>query len=410
MAELLEVPILKGGIHNGFEVQNLQAAARDTMEAMPYLLEAQYRGAYRGDANQRFNDEIPPSFLNLQHDVIGEESTTPITPERLKELTLGVQMEVDTRLFNGEEWVIGNFRNVKPELAKLLSGAYPGRSVEILPNFQNPDTGQIYPVVLRSVAFLDPQTDPAVPQTPGYSVKLSQDEGVQVVRCDVPATNNQHEEEVLEMPKEIEGTTKLSQDAQREQDLQAELDALKAGMAEKDSVIQKLQAEKKEDSLTQSEVKKLAAEVAKLREEKQEAEVEAFCVKLASDMGLTKSAVDIIRPVVAAKEGVVKMSADSEPIPVGKAYKESLVDLLKLAKDKDALFIPESPGGLVPGKQQTEEEVKQSPEEQRISAIQKFWKDDDGKEKMPYHKAREAAINDPEYAELFDPTNDEEGN
>jgi hypothetical protein len=360
MAELLEVPILKGGIHNGFEVQNLQAAARDTMEAMPYLLEAQYKGAYRGDANQRFNDEIPPSFLNLQHDVIGEESTTPIPPERLKELTLGVQMEVDTRLFNGEEWVIGNFRNVKPELAKLLSGAYPGRSVEILPNFQNPDTGQIYPVVLRSVAFLDPQTDPAVPQTPGYSVKLADDRpGVQVVSCEMPKINQSEQEETT-MPEKDEGTVKLSQeDIQRFDAMEKRLKALETENGTLKGVVNEMKDEK--DSLS--------SEVLKFQAKAHQSEIDAYLMKLEKDFNLTPVALEKIRPVLSPVDGVVKMSADSEPIPVESAYMQSIEDLFSLAVKKDALFVPVSTE-LPKGKQSVTKLSKFQQEESEIKKLQ----------------------------------------
>lgn len=370
MAEL-DVPIIKRGVFNGMAVQDLQALAQDTLKAMPYLLEAQQTGQYRGEGNARFNNETIPPFIHVKHYPDNE------VIEKFKEWAASVQMTTDTRLMNGEEWGFVKFTNVDPDLAKLLAEGFPYRSGEFLPNFENPDTGEIYPVVLRSVAFLGANTEPAVPQQPGYSVKLAQNElGVTVVRCDVPNTN-QSQEETETMAKETEASTvKLSaEDIQRFEAMEKRLNSLESENQTLKGAVNEMKEEK--DTLS--------SQVLKFQKDAKTANVEAFCLKLESQYNLTPAAIQAIRPVVSAEGGVVKMSEEAEPIALEQAYMQSLEQVIKLAQEKDALFVPER-SDLPTGKQPVK---KMSAIEQREAEIQK--KIDDAKaegKELDYATAR----------------------
>lgn len=353
MAEL-DVPIIKKGVFNGMAVTDLKALVQDTLKAMPYLLEAQQTGSYRGKGNQRFNTETVPPFIHLRH------APEDIAFEKLKEWASDVNMELDTRLLlGGEEWGNVHFSNVDSELAKLLSVAFPYRSGEFLPNFENPDTGEIYPVVLRSVAFLDVNTEPAVPQQPGYSVKLAQNElGVIVVHCDVPNINQSQKETETMAEKEEAKTVKLSaEDIQRFEAMENRLKTLETENKDLKGAVNEMKEEK--DSLS--------SQVLKFQQDAKMSQIEAFCMKLEHDYNLTEAAMQTIRPIVSAEDGVVKMSAEAEPIPLEQAYWQSFENLLKLAKHKDALFVPEKVN-LPTGKQPIQ---KMSASEAREAEIKK---------------------------------------
>ena len=385
MSELLEVPILKEGIHNGFPVQDLESIARDTMAALPILSEAQESGTYRGNRDALSQEPIP-GFLHLGH------HPNDVAPHQIKEWSQGIEMKLDTRLIDGEKWIVGNFGNVNPELAQLLAVGFPGRSVEILPEFQNPDTGDIYPAIIRSVAFLDAKTEPAVPQYPGYSVKLQRSElGVQTVSYTIP-NNNQSQEETSIMADKQTDTVKLSkEDIQRFTALENRLETLEKENGTLKGALNEVAADK--DALT--------SEVLKFKSQARESQVEAFCVRLEKDYNLTPAAIQAIRPVLVAENGVVKMSDDAEPIELEAAYIQSIEAVIALAKDKDALFVPQN-GALPPGKQITQPIL--TLKQKKAAAIQKFSKTEDGKD-VDYSTALALAAKNPETSHLFNPLN-----
>ncbi len=380
MAELLEVPILRKGIYKDFPIDDLQAVAADTGKALPLLMEGFQSGTYRGNRDA-LNTEPIPGFINLNHDAVA--------PEKMRGWAESVSMELDTRTIDGEEWLVGNFRNVNQELAQLLSVGFPGRSVEILPNFENPDTGETYPVVIRSVAFLDRNTEPAVPQYPGYSVKMSKDaDGVQVVSCEMPTTNNQPNE-VTPMSDTTQEAVKLSQDdILRFQALETRLKAVE----DEKAILQGAVTEMKDRN------DNLSGKVQKFQKAAEVAEVEKFCAELERDYDLTPVALETFRPLLNQEDGAVKLSEDSEPVTAAYATRHTIQGLLSLAKE-DRLFVPTG-AGVPSGKQ---EEIELTPEQQQKAGILKYWKNDAGKELRTYGEAFSMATKDPALADLFNP-------
>ncbi|MCP4568513.1 MAG: hypothetical protein GY841_13125 [FCB group bacterium] len=374
----LDVPIIKKGIFNQLEVRDLQSLTADTIKAMPYLIEAQKTGLYRGEGNARFNGEPIPPFIHVKH------FPDNAIINKFREWASDVEMDADVRLMNAEEWGFVKFRNVDPELAQLLAEGFPYRSGEFLPNFENPDTGEVYPVVLRSVAFLGANTEPAVPQQPGYSVKLAQNEqGVTTIHCNVSNTN-QSQEEIENMPNENEGNAiKLSQDdiQKLRAEFSGEIETLKAENATLKGVVNDDKAAR--DALE--------SQVHKLESKARAAEVSAILLKLEKDYDLTPAAVEAIRPIMSVEHNVVKMSADAEPIPVEKAYVQTIETVLKLAKDKGALFVP-TQTAIPTGKQ---EEPKTTEAQREEAAIVKMQKDATERgETLDYADARLLVVKD----------------
>ena len=340
MAELLEVPVLTRGNWKGTEMLDMKQVASDTIKAMPYLKEAIDTGVYRGN-NPEWSEEPVPAFININHDILQNEYHLKLLPETVKDWAMTAKMIPETRLINGEEWLVTNFENVDPELAKLLSSEFPFRSVEFLPNFKNPDTGEVYPVVVRAVSFLDRHTKPAVPQSAGFAVKLSADEmGVQTVYFDAPNINTDREGETPMQDDKKQGVVTLSADDHKS--LIGRLDALEA------------QAQADGDE------KEKLREIVRLQEEKidradrraHEADAMSAIVKLTSDFGLTKAAEDLITPVFLSSGNVVKLS-NGEEISNTAAFKRALEGIIKLAIEGN-LTIPESPGVIQAGIQDTD--------------------------------------------------------
>lgn len=58
------------------------------------------------------------------------------------------------RLADAGNTLIGDFVNVPAAVAKLLPHAYPDRSVEALTDYEDPATGQVWPLVLTACALL----------------------------------------------------------------------------------------------------------------------------------------------------------------------------------------------------------------------------------------------------------------
>jgi hypothetical protein len=99
----------------------------------------------------------------------------------------------------------------------------------------------------------------------------------------------------------------------------------------------------------------------------------------------------------------VKMSADADPVPTEQAYMQSVENILKLAKDKDALFVPEKVTGIPTGKQSAAKPLTKA--EQKAATIAKFSTDESGNPRK-YADKLSMAANDPVYAELFRASND----
>lgn len=156
-ANLLNVKLFKPGTfkpisHKGkafsFTQEDLQESIQSTNACMDALISGIKTGKYEG------NDHIKgpvPSFINLAH--------SKLLPTKIKEWTKNVTMALKA----AGEYIVGDFLNVDDELAEFLKARFPGRSIELIPKFVHPKTGEIHRNVIRSVGFLPPDLSPAVP-------------------------------------------------------------------------------------------------------------------------------------------------------------------------------------------------------------------------------------------------------
>jgi hypothetical protein len=185
-------------------------------------------------------------------------------------------------------------------------------------------------------------------------------------------------------------TVKLSQeDVQRFAKMEERLNALES----ENGILKGALGELKSENDT------LNNDVKKFQDDAKAASIQAYCLKLERDYNLTPAAIEIIKPNLSAENGVVKLSEDSEPVQAEQAYMQSIEGLLTLAREKDALFVPQQT--TVPkGKQDTG--APMSLADKKRAAIAKFSKDADGND-VPYARALLLASRDPESAQLFNP-------
>ncbi len=206
------------------------------------------------------------------------------------------------------------------------------------------------------------------------------------------------------MPIEPEGSTvKLSQE-----DIQR-FEAMEKRAVTLEEEIKALQPLKGVVNELKGKLDSSNSQVVKLQTDAKASQVEAFCLRLERDYGLTPAAIEAIRPIMNPDNGVVKMSEDAEPIPVEQAYTQSLEQIIKLAEEKDALFVPQKVD-LPKGKQQ---EKKMSASEERNAQIAKLQADakECGKELSDKDARMEIAGTSNSILDKIDQmTSDEEGN
>jgi hypothetical protein len=162
LANIIDVPVLTSGeflSHNAGPLiiteADLDEIIRGSNELQPIIQEAIETGAYRG--NEEITEKLTkpiPGLLNFKHQ--------SILPETLKKATQGVKTAFKKASINGKNWIIQQFQNVPNDIADTIQREFPFRSVELLP-LKDPNTGKTYPKIIRSTAFLDKFTLPAVP-------------------------------------------------------------------------------------------------------------------------------------------------------------------------------------------------------------------------------------------------------
>lgn len=145
-------------------------------------------------------------------------------------------------------------------------------------------------------------------------------------------------------------------------------------------------------TMMKQEKDELAKDVQTYRQQAKVGAVEKLCAQMEHDLNVTPACLEIIRPVLLAENGVVKLAEGEKPEK--QAAVDAMLEIVRLAKN-NTLFVPET-GKLPTGKQKEEVLTK---EQQREKAIQKFMAD----KKVSYGEAYSQAAKDPQFSELFNP-------
>jgi hypothetical protein len=357
-ADILDVPILKAGTHYShnagpvtFTKDELSDLVKYSNSARQFIRESIEQGAYPG--NEALNAKLTkpiPGVLNVLH------QKEDIFPETIKDRVRDVEVEFSLEEVNGEPWILEQFRNVPPDIAKTLKAHYPYRSIEYLPQVSIPGISQPKKII-RSTAFLNRVTSPAVKgQNPDLAVEFAEGESpVIVLMCD-DLTNTESpttKQEAITMLEEqnMEKQPEVTPEVDMSADLTGQLDAKEKEIVELQA---QLDAVKQEDAKTvkelQAESAKAQAQIAELQRAQDAAEVAEFCREVELTTLISQSGqkyipspafLKLLRPMVekSTNDGVIEF-AEGAKSP-RKAIEDVFTQVLELAKN-DALLVPVS--------------------------------------------------------------------
>jgi len=200
-ADLVDVPILKAGTHQSHNKgavtiteDELDEIIEGSQELLPVVKGSLSTGVYEG--NEDLKLPKMPGLLNLHHNTLFGDT--------IKDRVKAVDVSFGKQEIDGETWMTESFHNVPHDIAATLQSSFPFRSVELIP-LKNPKTGKEYPMVVRSTAFLDKYTPPAVKgQNKDFLVEFEGETPV-IVLLSQGAEYKQEQEEDNDMP--IDGKT-----------------------------------------------------------------------------------------------------------------------------------------------------------------------------------------------------------
>jgi len=365
LADILNVPILKAGTHHShnsgiltISEEQLEDTIKGSNDCRELIKESLTTGKYRGNDIKLSK---MPGVLNLHHDAILDETVK----DRVKD----VSVEFGKQEIDGEMWMTETFRNVPQDIAKSIQTHFPGRSVELLP-LTNPDTGVKYPMVVRSTAFLDKWTAPAVKgQKRDITVEFAEGESPIIVLFSG-----------TEYQQSTQGAENMGEETKKEEKKTPDVSELK----EKEAQIKELQKKKAQDfaMIKEMQAKQEAAEqaVIELQKKQNAAEVREFMSDLGhktlqgehSSYNVSAAFLEVIEPIISGtgRQTVIELAKGSQPMR--KTLEDVFTKIVELA-GKGALLVPVTEMGAMqhkePGNENNQSILEQA---QEIQAAQKI--------------------------------------
>lgn len=330
LASLIKVPILKAGVFQSstagaYEVkeEELDDIVYASNKLLPIVREAADTGIYRG--NELFSEKLKhtgkpiPGVLNIVHQ---KNLFDPSFSTQVKEFISGVSVSYDKELVDGKQWVVASFSGMTPEMTETLLTRYPFRSAELLP-LTDPETGVKHPKVIRSTAFLDVLTPPAVPgQTPAMVAEFAGGEDP-VVTISINREEEKHAMNDEGKTVDVAALQKLEAASTQQAEMIAELQAsLKAQEAEKKAL---------EEFKAASEAK-----ITELQRAKEQGEATAIVASLSAKSiehegrmyQVSKAFVDTVAPVILGN-GIVELQEGEDHRKKLSGVFEGILELAK---------------------------------------------------------------------------------
>jgi len=339
-ANIVDVPILKAGdfpSHNAGVVSISEAELDRTLEGSrmlhPLILEAIQTGVYRG--NEGLSEKIGktiPGLLNLNHQAPFKESPTlsQVVNEKLKQAIQNISVDFRKANIKGEDWIVERFLNVPDDIAKTLQESYPYRSVELIP-LTDPESGEKYDHVIRSTAFLDHFTPPAVDgQNSDLIVEFQAGSPLQRIVSHQPYIT----EEII-----MAENTELKE-------LQARTERMEALMKERQELMTELQKKLAEEKAAREQANELAAKaeqekdekIAELQEIQNRVESETLISNLQRSIPghvVTPAFLEVTKPMLMTP-GVIELQE-------GENFRQGMARVLKQVVElasKNAILVP----------------------------------------------------------------------
>lgn len=400
-ADVLNVPILKAGAHNSrnagkveISPERLQQIAQDSMECKDLIKESIKTGVYRGNI-LKLNRPIPGP-INFHHDDILDET--------IKDRVKDVDWSFDTREIDGEQWLTESFFGVPRDVAQSIQTHFPARSVELI-GLEHPDKGIVYDMVVRSTAFLDRFTSPAVKgQNLDVTVEFAEsDQPALYVFYSQDTSINSHEEDKT-MSEKKDGKTPEAQKTEvsgadkdsKLKELQAELEVSRQELEKtrgKIVGIQELQQAREED----------AKQIIELQKSRDAIELSGYMKELSAGIltneggqryQTTPAFIELVEDVVrgVSRTDVIMLS-DGKNHPARETLQELLLKVVEFAmNDKIVVCLSE----IAP--QHFSDPAKSGQKRDRMSLVKEFQA---ANPDITYAVALQRVSNDPANADVF---------
>jgi hypothetical protein len=340
LASLLEVPVLTAGV---FRPHNQDATYEVTEEELDGIVEASNSlqpvfkrgietGEYEGnpEISQKLKElgkPIPGPINFIHQKPLFDKSFLPYVQGLVKNASVQFQKKA----IDGKNWIVATIDGLTQEMAGTLQRYFPYRSADMI-GLTNPADGTYHPKTIRSIAFLDILTPPAVPgQSPNLIAEFAGGEEPVITLFMNTLEQGEHI-----MPKELDNTVDV-----------AELQKLEATLTEQNKAIAELkaafEASEKEKEMIAKEKTANDAKIAELEAKAEKSHVQGLLAEMAGKFRkygdnayqVSPAFMEVISPFVESK-GIVEL-ADGEDLSA--KHIKMFEDILELA-GKGTLLVP----------------------------------------------------------------------
>ena len=351
MATLHDIEIFKPGKHNSDEFSDarIDRMVRNSNKALPYIQESIATGTYAGNES-RINSGRPnypiPGLINIAHQ--------RYLTETLREAVRAATIEFKRR----GEWIVATIGNVKQEIAEFIQERFPFRSVEILPSLLV--NGEELADVIRSIAFLPPDIEPAVKgQSPHFAVEYAANAGLVKTYSSRQEAKKMSDETITT----LEQTT-LGVSVEQFASLQAQL---------KEMQEQNQRAAKDKEALEA----RIQAETHK----REAGEIAMFCKRLETDYHASPAFVTAVR-------GLVEKADNATVLDFAEGQKATLREEIQATIEK-ILLMQDSmtvPVGEYAKQAATDPLQSKQPGSRRAEHVQEFWAEAQSEARDPQNR------------------------
>ena len=352
MATLHDIEIFKPGKQNGeeFSAARVDAMVRNSNKALPYIQESIENGTYAGNESRimagRPNYPIP-GLINFAHQ--------RYLTETLREAVRAATIEFKRR----GEWIVATIGNVKQEIAEFIQARFPFRSVEILPSLLV--NGEELADVIRSIAFLPPDIEPAVKgQSPHLAVEYAANAGL-------VKTYSSRTQEAKNMSDEITTTleqTTLGVSVEQFASLQAQLKEMQ-----------------EQNQRAAQDKQALEARIQAETQKREAGEIAMYCKRLETDYHASPAFVTAVR-------GLVEKADNATVLEFAEGQKATLREEIQATIEK-ILLMQDSmtvPMGERAKQAATDPLQSKQPGSRRAEHVQEFWAEAQSEARDPQNR------------------------
>lgn len=353
MATIHDIEIFKPGKQNGEEFSDarVDAMIRNSNKALPYIQESIATGMYAGNETRimagRPNYPIP-GLINFAH----QRYLTETLRESVRSATIEFK--------RSGEWIVATIGNVKQEIAEFIQARFPFRSVEIIPSLLV--NGEELSDVIRSIAFLPPDIEPAVKgQSPHVAVEYAASAGL-------VKTYSSRKQEAKNMTEETTTTT-------------LEQTTLGVSVEQFASLQAQLKEMQEQNQRAERDKQALEARIQAETQKREAGEIAMYCKRLETDYHASPAFVTAVRGLVEkADNATVLEFAEGQKATLREEIQATLEKILLM---QDSMTVPM---GERAKQAVTDPLQSKQPGSRRAEHVQEFWAEAQSEARDPQNR------------------------